>query len=341
MKKNVFFEGKKIVNLSHMILPMNYGNRKKNYKVYIFEDNTFIKVQDTKGKKFKYICSECGCECFSGTQPEYGRNEYICRKCLSLNHNGMSGKHHTEEYKKLKSEMMKGRYDGENNPMYGKNWKDFTTNEVIENHKIKLSLRFSGKNNPMYGKHIKDYMTDEKYKLWKQHIKENGYHSKSKEEQQRISQKISEKQCLFKKTNPEYYKEIKSRGGRASMSKSQNYKKSCPEIIVENWLINHNIDYEYSPIMGSKNTGIFQYDFIIKNKRILIEVNGDYWHGNPNLFNENGTDGKRKLNEIQINKQKKDILKQDFAKNHNFELIYIWETEVNNGDFSKLKKIIC
>ena len=125
------------------------------------------------------------------------------------------------------------------------------------------------------------------------------------------------------------------------MSKSQNYKKSCPEIIVENWLINHNIDYEYSPIMGSKNTGIFQYDFIIKNKRILIEVNGDYWHGNPNLFNENGTDGKRKLNEIQINKKKKDILKQEFAKNHNFELIYIWETEVNNGDFSKLKKIIC
>ena len=93
--------------------------------------------------------------------------------------------------------------------------------------------------------------------------------------------------------------------------------------------------------MGSKNTGIFQYDFIIKNKRILIEVNGDYWHGNPNLFNENGTDGKRKLNEIQINKQKKDILKQEFAKNHNFELIYIWETEVNNGDYSKLKKIIC
>ena len=31
-----------------------------------------------------------------------------------------------------------------------------------------------------------------------------------------------------------------------------------------------------------------------------------------------------------------DKIKLEFAKNHNFEVIYIWEEEINNGDFSKL-----
>lgn len=119
------------------------------------------------------------------------------------------------------------------------------------------------------------------------------------------------------------------------MSKMEAYTKTKPEIIVENWMNENNILNEYSPIMGDGNRN-YQYDFIIKGKRILIEVNGDYWHGNPNKFNLDGCDGKRKLNDIQIAKIENDKIKLEFAKNHNFEVIYIWEEEINNGDFSKL-----
>lgn len=335
MKKEVYFDGKKIINISYKILPMGYGNRKKNSKIYIFEDGTYIKSQDTVGKQFKYVCSECGNEFYSGTKPEYGRDIYICRKCLSLNHNGMSGKHHTEEYKKQKSVMMSGRYDGEKNPMYGKSWKDFTTQDIIDEHNKKISIANSGEKNPMYGKSVKEFMTDEKYLLWKQHISDS-YWNKTKEERELIYKNVHNTLVKLKENYPEYYKEIKSRGGKAAMSKPQNYEKSSLEIIVETWLKNHNVDYEYSPIMDS-----FQYDFIIHNKRILIEVQGDYWHGNPNFFNEDGSDNKRKLNDIQKAKQEKDKLKIEFAKKHNFELICIWEEEVNKGDFSKLEKILC
>lgn len=50
--------------------------------------------------------------------------------------------------------------------------------------------------------------------------------------------------------------------------------------------------------------------------------------------------GKRKLNETQIKKIKKDKLKYEFAKNHNFNIIYIWEEEINNNDFSKLEVLL-
>ena len=91
--------------------------------------------------------------------------------------------------------------------------------------------------------------------------------------------------------------------------------------------------------MGSKEK-CFQYDFIIHEKRTLIEVQGNYWHGDPNIYNEDGSNGKRKLNEIQKAKKERDKLKQEFAKEKNFNLICIWESEIKNNDFSKLNGVI-
>lgn len=342
MKRIVYFNGKKIVDISTMELPSGYGNRiNHNAKVYIFEDNTYIKASETNGKKFTYVCDECGVEIESTTKPEYNKDcPYICNKCRGLNHNGFKGKKHTQELKDKLSSDRKGTWCvGENNPMYGKNWKDYTTQDVIDLHNKRLSESFSGEKNPMYGKNIKDYMTADAYELWKKHVKENSYHSKSKEEQKILSKKMSDGQRALRDSNPEYYREIKARGGKATMSKPQSYEKSSIEVVVENWLVEHNVDFEYSPIMGS-NGKIYQYDFIVHKKRILIEVQGDYWHGNPNLFNEIGDNEKRKLNDIQKKNIKRDCCKLKFANEHNFEVIYIWEEDIKNGDFSKLDKLL-
>jgi group I intron endonuclease len=64
--------------------------------------------------------------------------------------------HLSEETKKILSDKMKGRYDGENNPMYGKDWREGKTQEELDQHKINISNaqkgRFLGEKNPMYGK---------------------------------------------------------------------------------------------------------------------------------------------------------------------------------------------
>lgn len=340
MKRIVYFNGKKIVDISTMELPSGYGNRiNHNAKVYIFEDNTYIKASETNGKKFTYVCDECGVEIESTTKPEYNKDcPYICNKCRGLNHNGFKGKKHTQELKDKLSSDRKGTWCvGENNPMYGKNWKDYTTQDVIDLHNKRLSESFSGEKNPMYGKNIKDYMTADAYELWKKHVKENGYHSKSKEEQKILSKKMSDGQRALRDSNPEYYREIKARGGIASvLNQSRYYKMSSIEVIIDNFLKENNIDYEYSVILGR-----FQYDFLIHNKRILIEVNGDYWHANPNMFDVYGYDGKRKINDIQRYKIERDKEKYEFAISHNFEIIYIWEEEIKKGDFTKLEKILC
>ena len=66
--------------------------------------------------------------------------------------NPMYGKHLTEEQKRKMSEAKKGKYCGENSPLYGKH--------LTEEHKSKLSKAKKGENNPMYGKHRDDETKD-------------------------------------------------------------------------------------------------------------------------------------------------------------------------------------
>ena len=336
----VYIGDKRIVGVTKKEMPKDNPQQRKNTKVFVLDDDTFVRY--TSINEFKYICEECGEEFITKTKPDYGYNfgkenekPYICNRCRGLNHNPFKGKKHTDEYKKRMSEERKGVWGvGEKNAMYGVNWKDLVTPEVIAEHSRKLSERFSGENNPMYGKSWKDYTTQEVIDGHMQKQRDN-YQNLPEEEKERRRQRTAENERRRREADPEKYREEKSRAGKIGMSKREAYTKTQPELIVENWLNENNILNEYSPIMGDGNRN-YQYDFIIKGKRILIEVNGDYWHGNPNKFNIDGSDGKRKLNDIQITKIETDKLKLEFAKNHNFEVIYIWEEEINKGDFSKL-----
>lgn len=336
----VYIGDKRIVGVTKKEMPKDNPQQRKNTKVFVLDDDTFVRY--TSINEFKYICEECGEEFISKTKPDYGYNfgkenekPYICNRCRGLNHNPFKGKKHSEEFKKKLSEERKGVWCvGENNPMYGVNWKDLVSQDVIKEHSRKLSEKFSGEKNPMYGKSWKNYTTQD---VIDGHIQKHidNYKKLSEDEKEIRRQRMANNERRRRETDPEKYREEKSRAGKIGMSKREAYTKTQPEIIVENWLNENNIPNEYSPIMGDGNRN-YQYDFIIKGKRILVEVNGDYWHGNPNKFNIDGSDGKRKLNDIQITKIETDKLKLEFAKNHNFEVIYIWEEEINKGNFSKL-----
>lgn len=266
------------------------------------------------------------------------KKSYYCFKCRSLYFNGFKGHKHTEEYKIKARKRAKDRYTGEKNPMYGKHIKDYMTEEKYLLWKKHISDATKGEKNPMYGKDWRKNKTEEELLLHSKRIKETQA-SFSAEKRKEISKKLSLAQQRCKEKDPVYYKEIKARGGRATTHKKERYKKTKLEEKVENWLIKNNINYEHCIIMGSKEN-CYQYDFIIHNKRILIEANGDYWHGNPNIYSLTGEDGKKKLNQIQLDKIKKDKLKLKFAQEHNFKLLYIWESDVNNMDFSALEGVL-
>lgn len=66
----------------------------------------------------------------------------------------------------------------------------------------------------------------------------------------------------------------------------------------------------------------FYYDFCIPYIKTLIECDGDYWHGNPEMY--------KTFTNIQKHHKQKDILKNYIAQKHGFKLLRFWENEINN-----------
>lgn len=82
--------------------------------------------------------------------------------------------------------------------------------------------------------------------------------------------------------------------------------------------------------MSFKEEIQFKYytlDFYNEEENLAIEVMGDYWHANPTKYEHYET-----LNDIQKKDIKRDKSKNTYLKkNHNFEVLYLWENDINNN----------
>jgi very-short-patch-repair endonuclease len=141
-------------------------------------------------------------------------------------------------------------------------------------------------------------------------IETNGGHN--------LSGKFGTRQCdiTFKEKYGKWSYEILN-------NKSILTEFTKPELAVRDILINHNIEFQTQYEFKER-----YFDFAIPLKKILIEVDGIYWHG------KNLTD--IELNESQLRTRNNDIYKNMLVESSDWKLIRIWEDEIQNFDFNKL-----
>ena len=259
-------------------------------------------------------CKECGKEIeFYPSQNKKYCNKKCHSKSMKGEGNPFYGKSHTNEVKQSIGKKNSINMMGENNSFYGKSHSEESVELIKQN-----MPDMSGENNPFYGKTHTSETID---KI----IKANEIARLDENFVKSHSMSCSKAQQKIRDENPKYYSEIKRKAGIVSHYNQHRYKMNIPEKKFEKILKDNNIEYDYSPVMSK-----YQYDFKIRNKRILVEIDGDYWHSNPKFYNEDGSNGKRKLNNIQINKKRIDKKKEEFADKHNFKLIRIWESDLEN-----------
>lgn len=101
------------------------------------------------------------------------------------------------------------------------------------------------------------------------------------------------------------------------------------EKFVSNILDENNIKYTHQFFLN-KDGICKSYDFKIKDTNILLEIDGDYWHGGPSLEKHFF-----KLEEVKQN----DIFKDQLAKDNGFNLLRIWESDIYNKPSIVVDKI--
>ena len=96
-----------------------------------------------------------------------------------------------------------------------------------------------------------------------------------------------------------------------------NNINSKPQAIVDDLLSNLNISSE-----KEYNIKYYSIDNYLTNCNLMIEVQGDYWHSNPQIFNKS-------LTKTQYDRIRKDKAKNTYIKNnYNISVLYLWESDI-------------
>ena len=123
--------------------------------------------------------------------------------------------------------------------------------------------------------------------------------------------------------------------------RGKNVYSSVHRKIVE-YLLNNNIkcDIEYK-IEKTGSGFYYSYDIILTDTKKLIEIYGDYWHGNPKKYKKTDIILKGSSREMTVDyKRKFDAKKNRYAKKNGFDLLVIWEYDITNNFEKMCKKLM-
>lgn len=119
--------------------------------------------------------------------------------------------------------------------------------------------------------------------------------------------------------------------------KKGGYNKSKLESRIEKILIKNRIPYlaQFYIKIKEKRKGKL-YDFLILDK-IILEIQGDYWHANPDLYDEHDN-----IHYIYGTITAKDIWERDKEKEKiaikkGYLVFYLWEKDIKNMNDKELK----
>lgn len=90
------------------------------------------------------------------------------------------------------------------------------------------------------------------------------------------------------------------------------------------------VEYVYQ--FEAKDIGRF-FDFYLPNSNLIIELDGDYWHGNPEIYKE------EELKPHQKRAQRIDEYKTRWALLHSIPILRIWEHDVRKNPTMVMEKL--
>lgn len=89
---------------------------------------------------------------------------------------------------------------------------------------------------------------------------------------------------------------------------------------------------KYVQQFEAKSIGRF-FDFYLPNSNLIIEIDGDYWHCNPDKYKDGP------INQMQKKNQRIDELKNKWALTNGIPIMRIWENDINHNPESVMERL--
>jgi len=214
--------------------------------------------------------------------------------------------------------------------IYDYNSKDF--GKFKRGHQTRVNPNYFG--DPKNPKRVEKIISTRKQKFASGEYNHIKNAVKQNRKDPKLGEKISKSAKGIPKPKPEGFgvgrkhskktKEKMSDSAVQRIIKTGKVKRSLLEIRFELFFQLLNIEFQHSYYINTKENH-FIYDFYLPKHKCLIEVDGDFWHCNP--------DTKYALPECKtqdinmLNDQKKN----QWAKDNGFKLLRFWEYDIKNN----------
>ena len=244
----------------------------------------------------------CKCGCGKYTNISYiggiHFNDYIVGH-ISMIHNNWG---HNEKAKEKSSETRRLQYASGERIQWnkGKKWEEMYSKEKIE----ELMKQYS------------DYERNNKIASALKGVPKSEEHAEKCRENGKSENSIN--------ANREKMHKMLTEGGFSLSSKiEKEFIEKCVKPIGIDFTTQHYLK------------DIHHYcDVYIPSKNMIIEFQGDYWHGNPKKYD------KEELSDFQLEKVKKDEILREYCKENKINLIEIWESDYNRSHENVIKMLL-
>ena len=239
------------------------------------------------------VTCKCGCGTPTKWRIDTGYNQYVAGHNSKGENNVMFGKTHSNEAKQNISQKRKEKFaNGEYEIWQHK------SGEKYEQAKQKIADSIRKENNPERGRKIAESLR-----------------GVPKSEEHKQKSRIGIKKAWENE-------ELRERQRINILNRFLSKKKNSPsklEMVFEKMLIENHIGYETQFNLSHR-----LYDFKIKNTNILVEVDGDFYHTNPNKYVS-------PICKTQEDVMKNDMKKNLIAKSSGYTLLRFWESDIKNN----------
>jgi len=116
-------------------------------------------------------------------------------------------------------------------------------------------------------------------------------------------------------------KNLISKFREARMKQKFSLKSTKIEIMVAEELVKRKIAFlKHYPVLN-----ICQPDIVIPKYKVVVQCDGDWWHGNPNIYNQSN------LAKIPQNNMRRDNLKDFQLHEEGWHVIRFWESDIKDN----------